>query len=109
MDAVRWRLPEVCQNFLAKARPRLRLPPPSEAEFRSFREKLPARFISGDGIEIGALHEPLGVSGRARVRYVDRMSIAELRTHYPQSPRCQSRRAFNARLVGNLDRTPNGS
>jgi SAM-dependent methyltransferase len=42
------------------------------------------RFLSGDGIEIGALHEPLGVSNRARVRYVDRTSVAELRIHYPE-------------------------
>ena len=84
MDDLRWRLTESCQAFLSKVRPRLRLPPPSEAEFRNFRRTLSARFISGDGIEIGALHEPLGVSNRARVRYVDRMSVAELRIHYPE-------------------------
>lgn len=84
MDDLRWRLTESCQAFLSKVRPRLRLPPPSEAEFRNFRRTLSARFISGDGIEIGALHEPLGISNRARVRYVDRMSVADLRTHYPE-------------------------
>jgi SAM-dependent methyltransferase len=84
MDDLRWKLTESCQVFLSKVRPRLGLPPPSEADFRSFRRTLSARFISGDGIEIGALHEPLGVSNRARVRYVDRMSVADLRTHYPE-------------------------
>jgi SAM-dependent methyltransferase len=69
---------------MAKARPHLGLRPPSEADFRNLRLKLSVRFISGNGIEIGALHEPLGVSGRARVRYVDRMSVADLRTHYPE-------------------------
>jgi SAM-dependent methyltransferase len=84
MDDPRWKLMESCQNFLAKARPYLRFPPPSEADFRNFRRKLSSRFISGDGIEIGALHEPLTVASRARVRYVDRMSVADLRTHYPE-------------------------
>src|SRR5438045_3665629 len=84
MDDLRWRLTECCQYFLSKVGPRLRLRPPSEADFRNFRQTVSARFISGDGIEIGALHEPLGLSSRARVRYVDRMSVADLRTHYPE-------------------------
>ena len=40
-------------------------------------------YLHGDGIEIGALHLPLPVSARARVRYVDRLSTADLRAHYP--------------------------
>jgi SAM-dependent methyltransferase len=42
------------------------------------------RFIEGSGIEIGALHNPLRLPRRARVRYVDRMPVAELRRHYPE-------------------------
>ena len=41
-------------------------------------------YIRGDGIEIGALHNPLKVPPAARVRYVDRMANADLRRHYPE-------------------------
>ena len=41
-------------------------------------------WVAGDGIEIGALHNPLTVPATARVRYVDRMPEAELRKHYPE-------------------------
>jgi len=42
--------------------------------------------LSGDGIEIGALHSPFDVSGLAitRIRYVDRFDVDELRKHYPE-------------------------
>ena len=48
------------------------------------REAIAARYLSGDGIEIGALHNPLRVPRGARVRYVDRMPVAELEQHYPE-------------------------
>lgn len=41
-------------------------------------------FIRGRGIEIGALHMPLPVPREARVRYVDRLSVDDLRRHYPE-------------------------
>jgi SAM-dependent methyltransferase len=41
-------------------------------------------FLRGRGIEIGALHHPLRVPANAIVRYVDRMSVADLRKQYPQ-------------------------
>lgn len=41
-------------------------------------------YIKGKGIEIGALHNPLNVSGKATVRYVDRMTVADLKAHYPE-------------------------
>jgi SAM-dependent methyltransferase len=47
------------------------------------RQRL-ANWLEGDGIEIGALHNPLQVPFNARVRYVDHLPIAELRTHYPE-------------------------
>ncbi len=48
------------------------------------RREVSGRFVVGDGIEIGALHAPLWVSPRARVRYVDRMAAPALRHHYPE-------------------------
>ncbi len=45
------------------------------------------RFIRGRGIEIGALHRPLAVPGDARVTFVDRMSVDDLRRQYPELAR----------------------
>lgn len=56
--------------------------------FRMFRhldrEAVAANYLAGEGIEIGGLHNPMKVPPRARVRYVDRMPVDELRTHYPE-------------------------
>jgi predicted SAM-dependent methyltransferase len=46
------------------------------------RAVIAATFLRGDGIEIGALHQPLSVPASARVKYVDRMAVAELRRQY---------------------------
>ena len=40
-------------------------------------------YISGEGLEIGALNAPLPLPPGARVRYVDRLSVEEVRVHYP--------------------------
>lgn len=48
------------------------------------RTTIARAYITGSGIEIGALHRPLRVPRRAKVSYVDRMSLADLRTHYPE-------------------------
>jgi len=49
------------------------------------RREVSARFLQGTGIEIGALHYPLWVDpDRARVRYVDRLTVPELREQYPE-------------------------
>ncbi len=48
------------------------------------RRAIAAAFLGGDGIEIGALHQPLIAPARARVTYVDRMTVAELRRHYQE-------------------------
>lgn len=40
--------------------------------------------LRGDGLEIGALHNPLRMPPGARVRYVDRMRGDALREHYPE-------------------------
>lgn len=48
------------------------------------REAVADRYLAGSGIEIGALQNPLRLSARARVKYVDRMSNEDLWTHYPE-------------------------
>jgi SAM-dependent methyltransferase len=46
------------------------------------RRRLAKRHLRGSGIEIGALHNPLRIT--ADVKYVDRLSRADLRAHYPE-------------------------
>lgn len=48
------------------------------------RERLAHLFLSGDGLEIGALHSPLPLPPGVHATYVDRMSVADLRTQYPE-------------------------
>jgi len=40
-------------------------------------------FLSGEGVEIGALNAPLSLPPTAHVRYVDRMGVDDLKRHYP--------------------------
>jgi len=47
------------------------------------RESVANIYLRGTGIEIGALHNPLRIPKSARVKYVDRMSIPDLRKQYP--------------------------
>jgi predicted SAM-dependent methyltransferase len=55
-----------------------------EPQAKLSRELIAATYLSGDGIEIGALHNPLQVPPSARVKYVDRLPIAQLREQYPE-------------------------
>jgi SAM-dependent methyltransferase len=48
------------------------------------RESLAFQYIRGSGIEIGALHRPLRVPQSAKVTYVDRLPVSELRRQYPE-------------------------
>lgn len=48
------------------------------------RRELSRRYLKGEGIETGALHLPLWVPETAKVRYVDRFSVDDLRHHYPE-------------------------
>lgn len=48
------------------------------------REALAFQYIRGKGIEIGALHRPLWVPASAKVRYIDRLPVRELRLQYPE-------------------------
>ncbi len=43
-----------------------------------------ARWLRGQGIEIGALHNPLPLDPGVTVRYVDRLSNDQLREQYPE-------------------------
>ncbi len=57
---------------------------PSERRHVAVRRRLACRYLSGDGIEIGALYLPLPLPRAARASYVDRLSLPDLRTHYPE-------------------------
>jgi SAM-dependent methyltransferase len=48
------------------------------------RRRFGARLLRGDGLEIGALHNPFPAPRRARVRFVDRHSTPQLREEYPE-------------------------
>jgi len=48
------------------------------------REAIAANFLKGEGLEIGGLHNPLCAPSDVNVRYVDRMSLEDLRRHYPE-------------------------
>jgi SAM-dependent methyltransferase len=52
--------------------------------FREVRRWIAHRYLAGDGLEVGALHQPLEVPPAARVRYVDRMTVEQLRGQYPE-------------------------
>lgn len=47
------------------------------------RESIANMYIRGNGIEIGALHNPVRIPKSAKVTYIDRMSIPSLRKQYP--------------------------
>jgi len=51
---------------------------------RRTRSALAARYLSGTGLEIGALHDPLRVPKGVEVRYVDYMDQIGLRALYPE-------------------------
>ena len=48
------------------------------------RESIAQIYLHGNGIEIGALHNPLAMPRTARAKYVDRMSVVRLREQYPE-------------------------
>lgn len=51
--------------------------------YERVRTHLARTYLIGQGLEIGALHNPLPVPPRARVRYVDRLANNDLRRQYP--------------------------
>jgi SAM-dependent methyltransferase len=56
-------------------------PPPPYLDARG---TLAFHFLAGEGLEIGALHQPLTMPSHAHARYVDRMTSSELRREYPE-------------------------
>ncbi|MFA6602427.1 MAG: methyltransferase domain-containing protein [Candidatus Shapirobacteria bacterium] len=54
---------------------------PQEINLRKFLSNL---YIKGNGVEIGALHNPLWVSPKAKVKYVDRFDTPTLKKTYPE-------------------------
>lgn len=48
------------------------------------RYTLARLYLRGEGLEIGALHNPLPLPRQARAKYLDRLSESELRLHYPE-------------------------
>ena len=48
------------------------------------RKRIAHKWLSGDGIEIGALHNPLPTNHKTHVTYVDRMDSEALLRHYPK-------------------------
>ncbi len=48
------------------------------------RRALGHQYLHGEGIEIGALHHPMVVPNDAKVRYVDRLPVEQLRIQYPE-------------------------
>src|SRR6059036_2532729 len=57
---------------------------PARPEELLRRKTIASTYLRGDGLEIGALHNPLKVPPAARVKYVDRMCVADLRREYPE-------------------------
>src|SRR4051812_47294607 len=53
---------------------------------RKVREYVARLYLRGDGIEIGALHSSLPLPDGATAQYVDRMSLEELQSEYPDLP-----------------------
>jgi predicted SAM-dependent methyltransferase len=51
---------------------------------RILRSHIARRYISGTGIEIGALGTPLDLPQSAQAIYVDRLSLEDLRAEYPE-------------------------
>lgn len=47
-------------------------------------EEIAKEYLVGNGIEIGALHNKMPVSKKAKVSYVDRISYKDLIKHYPE-------------------------
>lgn len=56
----------------------------AEPSLYQYRRFFANQYLHGDGIEVGALNHPLAVPETARIKYVDRFSVADLRRHYPE-------------------------
>ena len=52
--------------------------------FATIRHIVASHYLKGEGIEIGALHNPLHLGPQATARYVDKWSAEELAITYPE-------------------------
>lgn len=48
------------------------------------RQTVSHEYLKGEGLELGALHLPLELPFGTRAKYVDRLTVPELRKHYPE-------------------------
>lgn len=62
-------------------------------------QSIAEQFIRGSGIEVGALHNPVKLPDSVQVKYVDRMTVTELRQQYPE---------LNDKNLVNVDIVANG-
>jgi GT2 family glycosyltransferase/glycosyltransferase involved in cell wall biosynthesis/SAM-dependent methyltransferase len=69
------------------------------------RGPLAERYLRGVGIECGALQKPLSTSPSARVLYVDRLTPAQARAHYPE---LEGQPLVAPHVVGDVQRLPVG-
>jgi SAM-dependent methyltransferase len=95
MTSVARLLPSIFRRRLRRLVSPASLPPPSPVlpEFHPggdlvsiyhTRGSVAAMFLRGEGIEIGALHQPLKMPEGAAVKYVDRMTATDLRLQYAE-------------------------
>ena len=57
---------------------------PANPPTGGLRAVLSSQYLAGEGIEIGALHNPMLLPPGVGVRYVDRLSVDDLRKQYPE-------------------------
>jgi len=57
--------------------------------YRFLRGSISFYYLKGYGIEIGALHKPLILSSKAKVKYVDRLPNEKLKIQYPELKDCK--------------------
>ncbi|MBD1806537.1 methyltransferase domain-containing protein [Microcoleus sp. FACHB-SPT15] len=70
-------------NFLAKPNKLKDTGSPSLSG-TSLRQQIASQYLTGSGIEIGALHSPLEIPSDVEIRYLDRMPVEQLRKQYPE-------------------------
>jgi SAM-dependent methyltransferase len=71
-------------ELLGTEEPALQRQEPAPPVYFDGRFELAAHYLFGEGLEIGALHLPLAVPDDVKVRYVDRLPVAQLRHDYPE-------------------------
>ena len=67
-----------------KSEPMVEGPAEAPPVYLDARRELAARYLFGEGVEIGPLHQPLAIPPGVKVKYVDRLKVADLRREYPE-------------------------